>query len=86
MYSPNELEKISMLLDEPMRKLENQIMADIIRRIKINGEITRAADWQIYRLHELGMSKREIKKGIKDALNWSPQEVNHLFKDVIRKG
>lgn len=86
MYSPNELEKFSMLLDEPMKQLENQIMADIIRRIKINGEITRAADWQIYRLHELGMSKREIKKAIKDALNLSPQEVNHLFKDVIRKG
>lgn len=86
MYSPNELEKFSMLFDEPMKQLENQIMADIIRRIKINGEITRAADWQIYRLHELGMSKREIKKAIKDALNLSPQEVNHLFKDVIRKG
>lgn len=86
MYTPNELEKFSMVFDEPMKQLENRIMADIIRRIKINGEITRAADWQIYRLHELGMSKREIKKAIKDALNLSPQEVNHLFKDVIRKG
>lgn len=82
----NEIEKFSMLLDAPVKKLENEIMADIIRRIKINGEITRSADWQIYRLHELGMSKRAIKKYIKEALNLSPQEINHLFKDVIRKG
>ena len=47
MLKPNEIEKVSMALDEPMRNLENQIMADIARRIKINGEITRSADWQI---------------------------------------
>lgn len=82
----NEIEAFARILDEPMKRLENEIMADIIRRIKINGEITRSADWQIYRLHELGMSKRTIKKLIKEALNLSPQEINHLFKDVIRKG
>lgn len=62
MLSPNELEAVSMVLDEPMKALETQIMLDIVRRIKINAEITRAADWQINRLHQLGMSKREIKK------------------------
>lgn len=82
----NEIEAFARILDEPIKRLENDIMADIIRRIKINGEITRSADWQIYRLHELGESKRAIKKYIKEALNLSPQEINHLFKDVIRKG
>lgn len=86
MLKPNEIEKVSMALDEPMRNLENQIMADIVRRIKINGEITRSADWQINRLHELGMSKRDIKKYIADNLNLNKAEINHLYKDVIRKG
>ena len=86
MLKPNEIEKVSMALDEPMRNLENQIMADIARRIKINGEITRSADWQINRLHELGMSKRDIKKYIADNLNFDKAEINHLYKDVIRKG
>lgn len=62
MLKSNELERVSMAFDELMRSLEMQVMQDIVRRIKINGEITRAADWQIYRLHELGMSKRDIKK------------------------
>ena len=64
MLKPNEIEKVSMALDEPMRSLENQIMTDIVRRIKINGGITRSADWQIYRLHELGMAKEDIQKAI----------------------
>lgn len=86
MFKPNELEAFSMLLDEPMKSLEMRIMEDIVRRIKINGEVTRAADWQINRLIQLGMSKREIKKYIKDSLGMNTQEINHLYRDIIRKG
>lgn len=86
MFKPNEIERISMAFDEPMRTLEMQIMQDIIRRIKINGEITRSADWQLHRLYELGVSKREIKKYIKESLNLNTQEINHLYRDILRKG
>ena len=50
MYTSNELESLSTAFDERMRQLENEVMEDIIRRIRINGEITRSADWQINRL------------------------------------
>lgn len=86
MFKPNEIEAFSMVFDKPMRELEMRIMLDIVRRIKINGEITRAADWQINRLYELGVSKREIKKYIKDSLGLNTKEINHLYKDIIRKG
>lgn len=86
MLKASEIERVSMALDNPLRDLEMQIMEDIVRRIKINGEITRSADWQIYRLHELGMSKREIKKAIADNLDLSKAEIKHLFKDILRKG
>ncbi len=46
-YSPSELERLSMVFDAPMKQLEEEIMADIVRRIRINSEITRSADWQI---------------------------------------
>lgn len=86
MFKPGEIESISMALEPQLRRLEESIMEDIVRRIRINGEITRAADWQITRLQQLGMSKREIKKQIKQALGLSPKEINHLYKDIIRKG
>lgn len=86
MFKSGELEAVSMALEPQFAALEERIMTDIVRRIKINGEITRAADWQITRLAQLGQSKREIKKAIKDTLGISYKEVNHLYKDIIRKG
>lgn len=86
MLKASEIERVSMVLDKPLRDLEMKIMEDIVRRIKINGEITRSADWQIYRLHELGMSKREIKKAIADNLDLSKAEIKELYDDILRKG
>lgn len=86
MFKSGELEAVSMALEPQFRELEQRIMSDVVRRIKINGEVTRAADWQITRLAQLGESKREIKKAIKDTLGLSTKEVNHLYKDIIRKG
>lgn len=86
MLKPNEIEAVSMAFDEPMKQLENEVMTDIIRRIKINGEITRAADWQIYRLQELGESKRAIKKAIKDKLGLSTQKINSMYNSFVLRG
>ena len=86
MYTPEEIEAFSMIFDNAMRSLEIEVMEDVIRRIKINGEITRSADWQLYRLYELGESKRALKKIIKDAFGFDSKEINHLYKDIIRKG
>lgn len=86
MFTPSELEGIPLEIAGQFSALEQRIMEDIIRRIKINGEITRSADWQIHRLHELGESKRVIKKYIADTLGLDKKEINHIYKDVIRRG
>lgn len=75
-----------MLLDKPMNELEQRIMSDIIRRIRQNGEITRAADWQISRLYQLGMSYDEIDAAIAQALGLSDKELEALYSGVISKG
>ena len=86
MYTAEEIEAFSMIFDNAMRNLEIEVMEDVIRRIRINGEITRSTDWQLYRLYELGESKRALKKIIKDAFGFDSKEINHLYKDIIRKG
>ena len=86
MYTPEEIEAFSMIFDDMMRSLEIEVMEDVIRRIRINGEIVRSADWQLYRLYELGESKRALKKIIKDTFGFDSKEINHLYKDIIRKG
>lgn len=79
-------EAVPIALEGLFRELEQRVMSDIVRRIKINGELTRSADWQIHRLHELGAGRRVIKKHIKEALDLSSKEINHLYKDVVRQG
>lgn len=86
MFTPNELEGIPQSLEKLFRDLENRIMLDIVRRIKINSQITRSADWQIKRLSELGKSTQEIKSYIKDTLKLSEKEIDRLFSDVIESG
>lgn len=86
MFQPNEIERFAMLLDPQIKALEMRIMDDIVRRLRINGEITSAADWQVNRLYELGVSKREIKKIIQRTLKLDKAEISHLYKQVIRMG
>ena len=86
MYTASELERASMALDEPMKTLENSIMSDIVRRIRDNGEITAAADWQINRLVQLGMGMAEIQAAITEALRAAEDITETLFTDVISAG
>lgn len=84
MLTANEIERFSIAFDAPMRNLENRIMEDIIRRIKINGEITRAADWQINRLYELGMSKKDIENAIKQSLDLSDEDIHKMYSEALK--
>ena len=86
MFTPQKLEEIPIVLQKIFSKLEQDIMVDIVRRVAENGQVTRTADYQINRLHELGVSKRVIKKYIQEALKLSKKEINHIYKDVIRRG
>lgn len=86
MLQPNELERCAMMLSPQMEALEMRIMEDIVRRIRINGEITSAADWQMNRLYELGMSKRELKKILQRELGLDKAEISHMYRQVLRMG
>lgn len=86
MLKPNEIEAVSMALDKSLNDLEIRIMQDIVRRIKINGEITRAADWQINRLYQLGLAKEDIKKAIANHLNLSADEIQDMYYNAAESG
>ena len=86
MYTANELEALSMAFDGQMKQLQQDIMSDLVRRIAINGEITRAADWQINRLYELGLSKEKIESFIQKSLKLSDEEMTELYKNAIESG
>ena len=87
MFTPAEIEAMPLELEKLFRDLEERIMSDVIRKLKANGqEITRAADWQLHRLYELGKSKTEIKEKLKDVLKLSDSQLERIFSDVIQSG
>ena len=86
MFTPEEMERMPKELEKLYSELEWRILSDIVRRIKRNGEVTRSADWQIHRWHELGESKQVIKQAIQDTLDLSNHEVNRIYSDAIVSG
>lgn len=86
MLTPSELEKIPKEFEKLLTYAEMRIMEDIIRRIKINGEITRAADWQIYRMIQLGESRKTIDEVLKRTLNLTNKELDNLYDEIIEEG
>ena len=87
MFNPSEIEAMPLELEKLFRSLEERIMADIVRKLKANGqEITRATDWQLHRLYELGKSKTEIKEELKDVLKLSDSQLERIFSEVIKEG
>ena len=84
MLTPEAQEALPQVLLEQFNKLENAVMLDIVRRMKVNGsEITRAADWQLYRLRELGYIQADIDKQIKQLLNITDKELEKIYNDVL---
>lgn len=83
MMSQGSLEGIPVPFEETMSDLEMRIMADIVRSIKINGFSTAKADHQIQRLIQIGESETDIKKWIREALEATDAEIEHIFSDRV---
>lgn len=87
MFTPSEIEAMPSAFEQLYRNLQLNIMADLVERLKANGEeIISAADWQISRLYELGVSKDKINELIQSALNASDDEIDRIYDEVVKSG
>lgn len=87
MFTPTEIEALPSAMEQLYRSLQLNIMSDLTERLKANGEeITSAADWQINRLYELGVSKNEIDSLIQSTLNVSDDEIDRIYDEVVKSG
>lgn len=72
-------------IEKKYRRLEMDIMEDIVRRIRKAGAITDSADWQIQRLFILGGSRRDMERLIRKAADGNEDEVRRLYEEVINR-
>ena len=85
MLSPNELEYVPNKITVLYRGLQLDILSDIVRRIAVNREISRAADWEISRLYELGVAKEVIKRTVKRTLGLTADEIDRIYADLLQE-
>lgn len=78
-----ELEKLSIRICEIQSDMEERIMEDLVRRIKINGFSTASADWEVERLRQLGKSEHDIKIWVREALQTTDEEIDRIFGDEV---
>lgn len=86
MFTPSELERMPVEIERIFSELEIRILEDVIRRIGLNEEVTRSADWQIYRLVQMGKSSEKIQKYIKKALDLTDREIRNLYEGAMNQG
>lgn len=84
MLTESQIERYGYGNEKIFYDLENQLMEDIVRRIKKTGEITSTADYQIMQLKALGLSNDEITEQIKKALNASDEYVDELYREAMK--
>lgn len=80
-----EIEKLALKTGNLFSELEIRIMSDVARRIREAGFSTASADWQMTRLEQLGKTEAEIKEWVKETLQKSDEEMEHIFSDEVYK-
>ena len=82
--TPEELEKLPKPLERTMTALENDVMSEIIGRIKEVAQITPVTDWLLNRLSIIGASKSRIKKIMKEALEKVDMQVDEIYDQAVK--
>lgn len=77
-----DVQRMGLQAEKIWREAERRIMEDVIRRIKKTGEITSTADYQINRLIEMGKSREEVERIIKEALGATWAEMFEMYDKV----
>lgn len=65
------------------KNLEEKIMADIVRRIKVAGELSGSTTYLMEQLLYMGYSNEDIKRLIQEALEESEEYVDELYDKVL---
>lgn len=84
MLTPDYLQGAPAKLEELFLRLEEDIIADICRRIAKAGYLTDSAEHQVLRLRELGAGTEYIKQKISEYSAISDEAVDRLFFDAAQ--
>ena len=85
MFDADEIKRIPEWLGKVFLSLEYDVIMDIVRRLSLAKEITRSADWQLYRVTQLRTYERDYKKLIQTFLGSTEKELDQMLREMLEK-
>lgn len=86
MLSPTYLSGVADSVVALYAEVEQELMADIARRIVKTGSITDTAAWQIEKGRQFGFLTTDIQAQLVKAQNMSEDEIDRIFREAVKKG
>lgn len=86
MLTPEQIEALSDKVSQIVDPINRFLLEDICRRVADAGQLTSSAAYQIWRAQQLGMSRREIKKRMREMLGVSQAELERLLTQTAEVG
>lgn len=81
MLTPEYLDSLPEPVLELFRQVEEDILADMARRISKMGAVTDTADWQRWRLEQIQLIRSDITAQLSKITGLTQQELRKLFQE-----
>lgn len=82
MLAPDYLDRLPEPVLELFRQVEEDILADMARRISKMGAVTETADWQRWRLEQMELTRSDITQRLGKLTGLTQQELRKLFQEA----
>ena len=86
MLTPDQIDVLRDLSGQVVDPIVEFLIEDIARRVSEAGQLTGTASYQVWRLQQLGVSQKQIKKEIQKRLKVSEKEVERLLTQAAEVG
>lgn len=86
MLTPDQIEALGIKAQQITAPIVDFLIEDIARRISEAGQLTSTASYQTWRLQQLGVSQRQLKKELRKRLKVSHRELRQLLAQSAEVG
>ena len=86
MLPPDDIDALRILAMQITDPMTDFLLRDIARRVAEAGQITSTAEYQIWKIQELGKGQKEVKKKLAELLNASLNEIDEIFEQAAEEG
>ena len=86
MLKADEINALRDAAAELTQPITDYLIRDLAQRIAAAGQLTATAQYEVWKLQQLGMSQREVKKQLKKLLKVSNRELRRLLTQSAEAG